>query len=183
MILLAQKNILFTNRFFGAAWSFVSFRSLRRGWLYFGVLSSFPAFLLSGFPAFLISCFPAFLLFCFPSLRFSCFPAFTFFDVYTRLCKALCPHPGEVVYLTYLVFFTFFFLVANSILTQISYFPACPAFPVILLSCFSAALPLCFPGYPGLARSPPYQPAVVQRGSGSSMASFDKASAAWLYSR
>ena len=66
------------------------------------MLSSFPAFLLSGFPAFLISCFPAFLLFCFPSLRFSCFPAFTFFDVYTRLCKALCPHPGEVVYLTYL---------------------------------------------------------------------------------
>ena len=31
------------------------------------------------------------------------------FDIDTRLCKALCPHPGEVVYLTYLVFFTFFF--------------------------------------------------------------------------
>ena len=103
-----RKNTLFTNRFFGAAWSFVSFRSLRRGWLYFGVLSSFPAFLLSGFPAFLISCFPAFLLFCFPSLRFSCFPAFTFFDVYTRLCKALCPHPGEVVYLTYLALIIIF---------------------------------------------------------------------------
>ena len=24
------------------------------------------------------------------------------FDIDTRLCKALCPHPGEVVYLTYL---------------------------------------------------------------------------------
>ena len=72
------------------------------------LLSCFPPFLLSGFPAFLLSCFPAFLLFCFPSFRLSCFPAFPIFDIDTRLCKALCPHPGEVVYLTYLVFFTFF---------------------------------------------------------------------------
>jgi len=71
-------------------------------------LVCFLLFLLSSFPAFLLFWVPAFLLFCFPSLRFSCFPAFTFFDVHTRLCKALCPHPGEVVYLTYLVFFTFF---------------------------------------------------------------------------
>ena len=27
------------------------------------------------------------------------------FDIDTRLCKALCPHPGEVVYLTYLFWF------------------------------------------------------------------------------
>ena len=174
MILLAQKNTLFTNRFFGAAWSFVSFRSLRRGWLYFGVLSSFPAFLLSGFPAFLISCFP--------SLRFSCFPAFTFFWCLYTIVQSTLPAPGRGC-LPNLPSIFHFFLVSNSILTQISYFPACPAFPVVLLSCFSAALLFCFPVYPGLARSPPYQPAVVQRGSGSSMASFDKASAAWLYSR
>ena len=208
MILLAQKNTLFTNRFFGAAWSFVSFRSLRRGCLYFGVLSSFPAFLLSGFPAFLISCFPAFLLFCFPSLRFSCFPAFTFFDVYTRLCKALCPHPGEMVYLAYLkflLFFTFFML---------SCFPACllSCFSTFLLVCFAVLLLqfvsafvftwLCFAVLVLLSflcrvvlhimltlscsvcvQFSPYQPAVVQRRSGSSMASLDKASAAWLYSR
>ena len=29
------------------------------------------------------------------------------FDIDTRLCKALCPHPGEVFYLTYLFFFWF----------------------------------------------------------------------------
>ena len=27
------------------------------------------------------------------------------FDIDTRLCKTLCPHPGEVVYLTYLFWF------------------------------------------------------------------------------
>ena len=30
------------------------------------------------------------------------------FDIDTRLCKTLCPHPGEVVYLTYLICFLVF---------------------------------------------------------------------------
>ena len=104
------------------------------------MLSSFPAFLLSGFPAFLISCFPAFLLFCFPSLRFSCFPAFTFFDVYTRLCKALCPHPGEMVYLPYLMFLLFFMIFLLSCLSACLLF----YFPNVLLRCPFASVCFCF---------------------------------------
>ena len=167
------------------------------------MLSSFPAFLLSGFPAFLISCFPAFLLFCFPSLRFSCFPAFTFFDVYTRLCKALCPHPGEMVYLAYLMFLLSFMIFPACLLVCFSTFLmfcfavllllfvsafvfACPCFAVHVLVAVRCRLVLRI--VLTLSRSvrfqcSPYQPADVQRRSGSSMASLDRASAAWLYSR
>ena len=38
------------------------------------------------------------------SLRSACI-SFSFYGE-TRLCKAHCPHPGEVIYLTYLFFFT-----------------------------------------------------------------------------
>ena len=87
------------------------------------LLSCFPAFLLSDFPAFLLSCFPAFLLFCFPSFLLSCFPAFSIFVIVTRLCKALCPHPGEMVYLAYLMFLLLFMI-----------------FPAFLLVCLFAFL-------------------------------------------
>ena len=41
------------------------------------------------------------------SLRSACI-SFSFYGE-TRLCKAHCPHPGEVIYLTYLIFLWFFF--------------------------------------------------------------------------
>ena len=45
------------------------------------------------------------------------------FDIDTRLCKALFPHPGEMVYLTDLMFLLFFMI-----------------FPAFLLACLSAFL-------------------------------------------
>ena len=172
------------------------------------LLSGFPAFLLSCFPAFLLSCFPAFLLFCFPSFRLSCYPAFPIFDIDTRLCKALCPHPGEMVYLAYLMFLLFFMFFMLSCFPAC----LLSCFSTFLLVCFAVLLLrfvsafvfacLCFAVHVLLVfrcrlvlhivltiacsvrvQFSPYQPAVVQRRSGSSMASLDKASAAWLYSR
>ena len=40
-----------------------------------------------------------------------CFLVLSIFDTETRLCKARCPHPGEVVYLTYLIFLWFFMFI------------------------------------------------------------------------
>ena len=107
------------------------------------LLSCFPAFLLSGFPAFLLSCFPAFLLFCFPSFRLSCFPAFPIFDIDTRLCKALCPHPGEMVYLTYLMFLLFFMIFPAFLFSCLSAFLLF-YFLTVLLRCAFASVCLCF---------------------------------------
>ena len=72
------------------------------------ILLSLDSFSLYPFPCFL------FLAFSFPcvlasfsllalSLRSACI-SFSFYGE-TRLCKAHCPHPGEVIYLTYLFFF------------------------------------------------------------------------------
>ena len=59
----------------------------------FSLLSSLCAFL-----ACLLSCLLFFLVLSSPL----CFLVLSIFDTETRLCKARCPHPGKLVYLTYL---------------------------------------------------------------------------------
>ena len=116
-----------------------------------------PAFLLSCFPPFFLSCFPAFLLSCFPAFLLFCFSAFLPF------CFALLLR-------LFVSAFVFAFL----------------CFAVLVLLAFRCRLVLHFVftlACSDRVQFSPYQPAVVQRRSGSSMASFYKASAACLYSR
>ena len=108
-----------------------------------------------------------------------------------------------MVYLAYLMFLLFFMIFPAFLLVCFSTFLLF-CFAVLLLRFVSAFVfaCLCFAVHVLLVfrcrlvlhivltiacsvrvQFSPYQPAVVQRRSGSSMASLDKASAAWLYSR
>ena len=95
--LLRLFSVLFSwsfITFLGVSWRFLALRGL--SWL----ALAFPGFSWLCL-AFLFSClcFFAGFLVCSVSLPF---------DIDTRLCKTLCPHPGEVVYLTYLICFLVF---------------------------------------------------------------------------
>ena len=129
-----------------------------------------------------------------------CFLVLSIFDTETRLCKARCPHPGKLVYLTYLSYlFVSAFL---SYLVCSTFLPA-SLLSFLLLAChccslgFSAFLSwlFCFRFFSSLVSLlfsfiylyfllsgflllVLYQPGVVHRRSGSSIASFDKLSAA-----
>ena len=155
------------------SWSFLALRGL--SWLalaFPGVSWLCLAFLLS------CLCFFAGFLVCSVSWPF---------DIDTRLCKALCPHPGEVVYLTYL-FFGFSclicFLVCSWLFLALSWRFLGFSWLVLSFTGFSCLL-LSFLGFSWLfcclishSLAYVYHPVVVHRRSGSSIASFDKLSAA-----
>ena len=129
-----------------------------------------------------------------------CFLVLSIFDTDTRLCKAPCPHPGKLVYLTYLSY-----LFVSAFLSYLVCSICLPAslLSFLLLAChccslgFSAFLSwlFCFRFFSSLVSFLfsfiylyfllsgflllfLYQPGVVHRRSGSSIASFDKLSAA-----
>ena len=104
------------------------------------------------FPWFLI--FPAFLLVCFPACLLSCFSTFLL------VCFA-------VLLLRFVSAFVFACL-CFAVLVLLSFLCRVVLHIMLTLSCSVRV------------QFSPYQPAVVQRRSGSSMASLDKASAAWL---
>ena len=152
------------------------------------------AFFFSCFPPFRLSCFSDFLLSCFSNVRY-----------WYTIVQSTLPAPGRDG-LPNLPNVSFVF-------HDFSCFPACllSCFSTFLLVCFAVLLLLfvsafvfAFPCFLHVllavrcrlvlrivltlacsvrVQFSPYQPAVVQRRSGSSMASLDKASAAWLYSR
>ena len=155
------------------------------------LLSSLCAFL-----ACLLSCLLFFLVLSSPL----CFLVLSIFDTETRLCKARCPHPGKLVYLTYLSY-----LFVSAFLSYLVCSICLPAsfLSFLLLAChccslgFSAFLSwlFCFRFFSSLVSFlfsfiylyfllsgflllVLYQPGVVHRRSGSSIASFDKLSAA-----
>ena len=160
----------------------------------FSLLSSLCAFL-----ACLLSCLRFFFL-VLSCLVFSAFLSCQFFNTDTRLCKAPCPHPGKLVYLTYLSY-----LFVSAFLSYLVCSICLPAslLSFLLLAChccslgFSAFLSwlFCFRFFSSLVSFLfsfiflyfllsgflllfLYQPGVVHRRSGSSIASFDKLSAA-----
>ena len=160
----------------------------------FSLLSSLCAFL-----ACLLSC----LRFFFSVLScLLCFLVLSIFDTDTRLCKAPCPHPGKLVYLTYLsylfvsAFLSYlvcsiclpasllsFLLLAchccslgfSAFLSWLFCFRFFSSLVFFLFSFFSIYLYFLLSGFLLLFL---YQPGVVHRRSGSSIASFDKLSAA-----
>ena len=90
-VLLLLFSVLFSwlfITFLGVSWRFLALRGL--SWL----ALAFPDFSWLCL-AFLFSCLCFFAGFLVCSVSWP-------FDIDTRLCKTLCPHPGEVVYLTYL---------------------------------------------------------------------------------
>ena len=154
--------------FLGGYWRCVAFLGL--SWLFLVVLGL----------SFLFSCLCFFAGFLVCSVSWP-------FDIDTRLCKALCPHPGEVVYLTYL-FFGFSclicFLVCSWLFLAFSWrflgfswlVLSFPVFYCLLLSFLGFSWLFCCLISHSLAYV--YHPVVVHRRSGSSIASFDKLSAA-----
>ena len=164
-----------------------------------GIMGRFPCFLLS-----VLSwrvCSLVFFFFSCPVLScLFCFLVLSIFDTDTRLCKAPCPHPGKLVYLTYLSY-----LFVSAFLSYLVCSICLPAslLSFLLLAChccslgFSAFLSwlFCFRFFSSLVSFLfsfiylyfllsgflllfLYQPGVVHRRSGSSIASFDKLSAA-----
>ena len=128
-----------------------------------------------------------------------CFLVLSIFDTETRLCKARCPHPGKLVYLTYLSYLfvsaflsyhlccigvaaSLFLFCCLLVVSALLAFPlSCLGFSAFissLLSCpFCVRLFVCIFYFPTFL-SFLYQPGVVHLRSGSSIASFDKLSAA-----
>ena len=216
---VTERNLLRTVLFFGP--HYICFLGLVRGYiralfcekLHFlavfncsvcalllcvGIMGRFPCFLLSVLSwrvcslVFFFSCPVLSCLFCFLVL--------SIFDTDTRLCKAPCPHPGKLVYLTYLSY-----LFVSAFLSYLVCSICLPAslLSFLLLAChccslgFSAFLSwlFCFRFFSSLVSFLfsfiylyfllsgflllfLYQPGVVHRRSGSSIASFDKLSAA-----
>ena len=98
----------------------------------FSLLSSLCAFL-----ACLLSCL---LFFSCPVLScLFCFLVLSIFDTDTRLCKAPCPHPGKLVYLTYL---SYLFVSAF-----LSYLVCSICLPASLLSFLLLACHCCSLGF------------------------------------
>ena len=128
-----------------------------------------------------------------------CFLVLSIFDTETRLCKARCPHPGKLVYLTYLSYlfvsaFWSYHLCCIGVAASLFLFccllvvSALLAFPLscLVFSAFISSLlscPFCVRLFDCIFYFPTflsflYQPGVVHLRSGSSIASFDKLSAA-----
>ena len=164
-------------------------------WESWGVFLAFFSLCFLGVSALLSSFFSCPVLSC-----LFCFLVLSIFDTDTRLCKAPCPHPGKLVYLTYLSY-----LFVSAFLSYLVCSICLPAslLSFLLLAChccslgFSAFLSwlFCFRFFSSLVSFLfsfiylyfllsgflllfLYQPGVVHRRSGSSIASFDKLSAA-----
>ena len=215
---VTERNLLRTVLFFGP--HYICFLGLGRGyiralfcqklhfvavfncsvcalllvWESWGVFLAFFSLCFLGVSA-LLSSFFCPVLFC-----LLCFLVLSIFDTDTRLCKAPCPHPGKLVYLTYLSY-----LFVSAFLSYLVCSICLPAslLSFLLLAChccslgFSAFLSwlFCFRFFSSLVSFLfsfiylyfllsgflllfLYQPGVVHRRSGSSIASFDKLSAA-----